>query len=260
MRDKLEREVTGLDRQASLRLRDDPRGFVSPVLERLLLQVSRLSSHERDPGLVEEVSEGGHFVEGAYDPEILEELVESVQPCLDSDSALITEIDGSKSRSAVNSDLVNFRELDGFEQVLEDSPVEDLLRSYFGSEFRYGRPAVLRYEHLPPEIEGRSTRRWHIDYATGFNTVRVLVFLQDDSNPIQVVSEEQTRQLLEDYSMEEIAEKGELVSKEAEFRSFGGDRGDAVVFNARRQLHRGTNPDKGESRMVMSLDARPEIL
>lgn len=162
--------------------------------------------------------------------------------------------------SFVSHNSTNFKDVEGFEELLQSSIVEETVRGYFGSKYKFDYAGACWY-YITGKDEKIQNSDWHLDAHERASKLRMFVFLSDESKretPLQVVGRSETKEICSKYTLEELRENPEIVENNADINEFSGSKGDFILFNPSRNLHRAGLPTKGEHpRKVMMIDFIP---
>lgn len=240
-----------------------PRGILSPLIADAQLKKSQIGNqYKQNEEVVEKVDNGAYVIENAYDEEVIDKIREEIEDHLEnSENVHITDVDGKDFLRTLFGDELDFGSIEGFENLLSNSEVDKAIKSYFGGEYNVERVQAMRYEHVPPETIDNSSDpgnpgRWHFDRYEANNSFKLLVFL-NDSGPTQAVSSRNSRELLRNHDLQELKNNPELVPED-QIQDFGGEKGTALLFNPCIQFHRGSNPEPGEVRTVVTFSLVPK--
>jgi hypothetical protein len=263
MGDLLERLVRA-ERSTAINRLSDPRGVMCRLTRKTQIELARIEgSYDTDSELIESVNQDFYDLEQPFDEDTIERVKEELEPyILDEDISDVEKRDGEQIYNVIGSEDINIREeSEGVAQILDNKELEEALHSFFGSEFDITWICGIYYSkdfHSVPE-------EWHIDNygARRTSTIRLFIFLSDESSgdgPIQIISPEESREVISKYGMEKIEENPSIVEEEANIKEFSGPPGSAILFTPGHQLHRAVHPDEKEHRRkVLTVNIEPKL-
>lgn len=251
------------DRKLGIKLLNKPEGIVTGAFTSFNIgRARRNSDYALDRSLRDRIETEVVEKEAIIGDEAIDSLLQDIRR----DFKVREEKDPDlklKTKKAFDSNSVDFSTLEGYRDILENESIKDTVRSYYGSDFQVSYSMVLCYEpNEGSELEEmESTRNWHLGLSSSSNVLRMLVFLTDETEggPLEILSAKQTKDLLEEYTLKELKQNPEIVEKNADVRKYNCKKGSVLFFNPLKQLHRGGNPAKGESRYVMPFTIKPVI-
>lgn len=259
----LRKQLRVNDRKAGIKLLNNPEGIITGGLSSLNIRRARRNSdHILDIDLHEKIEAEVVEKVRVIDEEVIDSLLNDIKKEFKAREEKEPSLK-SKTKKTFDSNSVDFNTLDGYSDILENKDIKETVRSYYGSDFQVSYTMVLCYEPSSDESfeEVESTRNWHLGLGSSSNVLRMLVFLtnETDGGPLEVISAKQTKELLENYTLDELKKNPEIVEENADIQSYNCDKGSVLFFNPLKQLHRGGNPAEGESRYVMPFTIKPVI-
>lgn len=249
--EELEEEVNQVDKKIGLKF-NRPEGILTYGVHGLKdAFLRRRSSYEQDEDLVNRVEESGISLENVLEEEKAKEVREKLRSKVRNDDEPFLE-----SMSIRPDD----EEAELFSDVLNSQRVENHIRSIFGTDFGLKDINVLHYLNNEDNSEKRTTAEWHLDIRQRHDCIRLLLYLTEhgDSVKLQTVSREESEELLEKFSPEELRDKGDQLLEHADISRLGGSLGEGILFNPALNLHRGEIPEPGEERMIAIFTFHPE--
>lgn len=216
----------------------------------------RRSSYQENEEVQNEIDNGVYEFGQLYNVEMIERIKKDLKPRIEDDEiANIKEVDGSEVYRSVYFDP----DEEWIQEMLEYKELQNVLRSYFGADFRTQLAGLIRYEDGDEE-DRVGTLNWHLDSSSPPNSVRLLVFMtdQEEEGAFELVELEQTEELLEDFEYGELHENPKCVEENVEVESYTGKRGNTLLTNVVSQLHRGRYPKADETRFIMVFSFVPK--
>lgn len=267
MLDRILLRCSRVDEHVGLQVRKDARGLLFRHIESLHLKAAqRRSPYVQDPALRAKIDNEGYELGKIFDQRFLEEVREAVRPYLmDDEYSSVSEVaDVEINRSVV---LEQKRRKNGIpdlaciDEVVQQPDIVRSVRSYFGTGFTRGTVKVIQNQPFPPDkdVGLHHTCCWHIDSYQYWNPneIRLLIYLTDQTSGggTEVITAAKTREILSEYSYEELYEQQpSSIAEAADIKRSTGERGSALLFNPLQQLHRGVEPVDGPREiLVLSL-------